>query len=652
MRAICENCGQVQPPDWQPGDLCGHCGHVVRREKRCHWCVEQTPNGKFCRHCGAGQVPDEQYGAARWLKFLGTDQFAIPERLTAMDPEQVEHFTRLYQRQGIVVERHVGDLAFAEGFARQRGWARQLEATLLPLVPMPDADIQALALPPARGTTDPEKLLEIREQSPLSISQALSALARLRLWQTSDLDYDTLRLGEDLELVLPQLQSPDPALRLETALTLSHWRLSIAGPLFGERELREVLQQALTGPLALEAATQLALIAGRRQGTAQAVAAEALAAEDGELVFTAALAGWVPDPLLAALRVPRRRYAAALTLTRMNVAVDLGPLLPTFTPLETADILRLLAWQEQPRPDLRPYFTAVLAGQHPATPDTVRTVRELQMCDLQPGDAVRLLREYPDQSFIVELLKNPALTPVELVEVCRELVARDQFKLHELPEEPLMQLPASFVAENWRLAPPESLRTLQNMARQQLATGGRREVLALHTFLRAVLWEETAPAETRRQTAVLLNGWYQTYDSPPLGFTEAAARPYFDSLATYVDYFAYAVERLDILIELEADNNFLRPLQRAAEPEAPAEAAAQLADLAALPLPLIVRLRAALVRLAHHYENWGMVNKWAVQLLGQLQAHAPWRTAIRTDLTGLLQAPDETVVYLAREALA
>jgi len=320
--------------------------------------------------------------------------------------------------------------------------------------------------------------------------------------------------------------------------------------------------------------------------------------------------------------------------------------------METADILRLLAWQEQPRPDLRPYFTAVLAGQHPATPDIVRTVRELQMRDLQPGDAVRLLREYPDQSFIVELLKNPALTPVELVEVCRELVARDQFKLHELPEEPLMQLPASFVAENWRLAPPESLRTLQNMARQQLATGGRREVLALHTFLRAVLWEKAAPAETRRQTAVLLNGWYQTYDSPPLGFTEAAARPYFDSLATYVDYFAYAVERLDILIELEADNNFLRPLQRAAEPGAPAEATAQLAELAALPLPLIVRLRAALVRLAHHYENWGMVNKWAVQLLGQLQAHAPWRTAIRTDLTGLLQAPDETVVYLAREALA
>ena len=651
MRAICENCGQVQPPDWQPGDLCGHCGHVVRREKRCHWCVEQTPSGKFCRRCGAGQVPDEQYGAARWLKSLGTDQFALPDRLAAMDPEQVEHFTRLYQRQAIVVERHVGDLAYAEGFARQRGWARRLEDTLLPKLPMPDAELQPLALPPARGTTDVEKLLEIREQSPQADSRALSALARLRVWQTSELDYEALNLEEDLELVLAQLQSPDPALRLETALTLSHWRFSIAGFMFSEREIIAELRQASPGPLALEAGTLLALLTGQRQGSAQPVLAEALAAEDADLAFTAALAGWAPDPLLAALRVPRRQFAASLILTKMNANVNLGPLLPTFTPLETANMLQLLAWQARPRPDLRPYFQDVLAGRHPATPDVIRTVRELLMRDLRPGDAVQLLRDYPDGSFVAKLLQNPALTPVELVEVCRELVRLDKFKQRDLPEECLRQLPASFVAENWRMAPPESLRTLHHLAQQQLSAGSRRDARTLHAFLRAVHWDEATPAETRRQTATLLNGWYQSYDSPTLGFTEAAARPYFDSLAAYVDYFAYAIERLGVLIELEADNDFLRPLQQAAEPATPAEAAAQLAELAALPLPLVVRLRAALVQLARHYENWGLVNQWAVQLLGRLQAHAPWRDAVRADLTSLLHEPDENVAYAARQAL-
>ena len=468
MRATCETCGQVQPPDWQPGDLCGSCGSVVRREKRCHWCVQLTPAGKFCRHCGAGQVPDDQYGAARWLKHLGADQFVIPDRLAAMDPEQVEHFTRLYQRQAIVVERHVQDLAYAEGFARQRGWARGWEEALLPLLPMPDERLASLAMPPARGTTDLTRLLEIRQQSPVTVSRLLSALARIRLWQLSLLDYAALGLGQDVELALPALRDAAPAVRLETALTLSHWRFGSHGAAFGKNAIEDTLREAATGPLGLEASTHLALMTAYWQGKPQPVYAEALAAEDPELAFAAALANYAPEPLLAALRVPRCQYAAAFFLTRAGVSFDLAALLPAFTPDEVSNILEAVANQHRPRPDLRAYLTAALADPRALPRHARDRARDLLALDLQPGDAVRLLRANPDRHFGAKLLQNPALTPADRLAICREYVALNLFSINNLPAELIAALPASFAADNWRAAPADSLQGLGRLAEEQL----------------------------------------------------------------------------------------------------------------------------------------------------------------------------------------
>jgi hypothetical protein len=657
MRATCETCGQVQPPDWQPGDLCGSCGGVVRREKRCHWCVKLTPAGKFCRHCGAGQVPDAQYGAARWLKHLGTDQFVLPDRLAAMDPEQIEHFTRLYQRHAIVVERHVQDIAYAEGFARQRGWARLWEETLLPLLPMPEEDLRALTLPPLRGTTDLEKLLEIRQQSPLAVSQLLSALARIRIWQISPLTYAELGLGADMKLVLPYLKDPDPAVRLEVALTLSHWRFAVHGAVSGKDEVEVILREAATGPLALEAGTNLAVMTAFWRGKPQAVYAEALACENPEIVFAAALANYAPDPLLAALRVPRCQFAAALTLTKAGVDFELAPLLSTFSPDEVDSVLWVLSNQGRPRPDLRAYFAAKLAEPLALPHHTRDTMQALQALDLQPGDAVRLLRANPDRHFGAKLLKHPALSAPELLDLYREYVALNLFTGNNLPGGVFPPLPLSFVPKNWRTAPAESLQALSVLAGQQLQAGPPTEVQPLHTFLREVLWDETTLLTTRHKANYALRGWYEGYHQSPflaLGFTEEAARFYFNSFEAYVAYFVYGVKHLGTLISLKTEDKFLRPLDGVAE-ASPAQAAAFLHAMATLPPPLVGQFRAALVDLARTYTRWSMVNRWAVKVLAQLQAHAPWREAVRADLAGLaslLDAPDDHVPYLANLALA
>lgn len=652
MRAICETCAQVQPPDWQPGDLCGNCGTVVRRENRCYWCVALTPAGKFCRSCGAGQVPAGQYGAARWLKHLGADQFAIPDRLATIDPEQLEHFERLYQAHAAVAERHLDDLALAESLARQRGWTQTLEAELLPRLPLPPAELQALALPPRRGTTEAEQLAEIRDSTPFATTRTLVALARLRLWQTRD----ALTRAD----ITPDLQALDgpvlpDALAIEHGLTLSHWRLSMAP--FGLHFQRQTddgrwAAQAL---FPLEAAVNTALFKVASDGKPQPVPAEALAAEDPDLAFAAALAAQVPEPLLAALRVPARRYVAAYVLTRMGVDFALAPLLPGFAEEEVDRLLHTIHWQQRPRPDLRPLLQTLAAGGYggPALRSGfVRQARELLVLDLRPGDALALAAAHPEMSFILKILNSPALDPTELVALARELVARDALPVRELSPEVLARLPPDFVASAWRTAPPNALQGLRQLAGQQLDTYDRREALTLHTFLRAVLWDEAAAPEARTQAWHVLQHWYQGYGHPSglrLALEPAAATAYFGGFAPYVEYFVYGLEHLAVLQALDVEGDFLRPLETAAEPT---DAPALLAALAALPLPLVMRLRRALVALARDYAGWAMPRHWAVQVLGRLLGHAPWAAGVRAELQSLQNTPDEQVAYLVEQTLA
>ena len=178
MRAVCESCETPQPVDWTPGDLCIQCGRVARRERRCHWCAGWTPEGRFCRTCGAETLADEHYAAGRMLKHAGVDQFSVPERLRSFDVEQIKNLTRIYQRQAVVVARLIDDVAFAERFLYQKVWSDELDASLVPRLPMADGEIDALRLPPSRAADANDRLEEIVTTAPLPQMRTLAALAR------------------------------------------------------------------------------------------------------------------------------------------------------------------------------------------------------------------------------------------------------------------------------------------------------------------------------------------------------------------------------------------------------------------------------------------------------------------------------------------
>ncbi|MCR5890929.1 hypothetical protein LRS06_24715 [Hymenobacter sp. J193] len=618
----------MQPPDWKPGDLCGHCGAVVRHESRCHWCVKLTPAGNYCRHCGAGLVPDEHYGAARWLKHLGSDQFVIPERLASMDPEQVTHFTRLYQRHANVVERHLDDMAYAEGFARQRGWVRTWEEVLLPRLPLPDEQLQALTLPPIGGTTEEERLLEIRTRSPLPVSQALAALARIRCWQASDADYVAMGLGEDMEIAIRQLRGDDPALRLEAALTLSHWRFAEAGGVFGQREVETTLREAALGPYGVEAATHLALLKARGSGTSQPVPLAALASEETDLAFAAALASFAPEPLLAALRVPRRRFAAALTLSKLGVDFELAALLPEFTADEAEQILRVLTHQQRPRPDLRAYFKAAMAGRYQVYAHTVKPMRELLLLDLRPDEAVELLREQPEPAFAAKLLQASALLPMEQGAVCSELVALNLFDPSQLPVLTMLiqsdTLPLSFIPDTFATAPEGCWRGLQTLAHHQLDAHAGLAIQPLHAFLRRLRWDSAASLRARNWAHSLLTYWYAGHSAsqrPELTFTQVAATAYFPSFQEFATDFLYGLENSAVLEALEAGQRFYYPLLEVRNIE---DATLVNSALMTLHPSLLDRLRTALVAFINEQGDWHP-RQGAFHILNLMRQHAPWQ---------------------------
>ena len=148
MRAQCEACEKFQAPDWKAGDLCSFCGKSVRRDVRCYWCAKWVPAAKFCRSCGAAIVEERLYGAARMLKDAGTDRFTIPKQLKEFDPDQIENFSRIYQRHAIAVAAHVDAVRTAEQFLRQKHWSAALEDQLIPQLPWPEETLGRMTLKP------------------------------------------------------------------------------------------------------------------------------------------------------------------------------------------------------------------------------------------------------------------------------------------------------------------------------------------------------------------------------------------------------------------------------------------------------------------------------------------------------------------------
>ncbi|SET01820.1 hypothetical protein SAMN04487998_0943 [Hymenobacter actinosclerus] len=685
MRATCENCSQVQPPDWKPGDLCGRCGHAVRREKRCHWCTELTPEGNYCRQCGAGLVPDERYGAARWLKHLGSDQFVIPERLAAMPAEQADHFNRLYQRHAIIIERHIDDLVRAESQLRQRGWAQALEAHLLPLLPLPDDQLQALQLPPHQGTTEAEKLLETRLNSPFSRTRTLAALARLRIWALEPTAYDEA-YHPDIELAHAALTLDDAALRLEAALVMSHWHF-LANLHFRvyDTELRSALY-AIKDQLPLEAAVGLALLATAWGRQSEPIPAEALTTGDDDLAFGVALAAALPDPLHAALRSPRRQFAAALVLLKTDQEFELGPLLAEFDDQRLVTLFSLMLRRGLPHLRLRP-FLQPLRRRTDLSEELRGALQNMRVLNLEPGDARELLRETvadpstyrfgQDCSYINSILGWPALPPGDVRELAQDLIERDLFLFDKLPAlRALLEqqaLPMQLLFDNLRTAPEGACPGLLNMVTYWLAAAPHAERLRLHQFLRDIVQVGDAPPKIQKEVFNKLTSWYYGTPNDPgsrLGFTKRGATAYFGSAEAFVEYLVTGFEKQEALAARWEEYNLFEMNKHSHEvrrhledmlktvgrgEDDPVGRTALLALLAPLPASLISRLRSVLVQIAQDDQATELGRQWAVVLLGHLSQHAPWRKAARADLTTLLANTNgysSSVAYMLELALA
>jgi hypothetical protein len=154
MRAQCEGCGKPQPPDWKAGDLCSFCGKAVRHDVRCYWCAKWVPAAKFCRSCGAAVVEERLYGAARMLKDAGTDRFTIPKQLKEFDPDQIENFSRIYQRHAIA-SRATSTKSGSSRSSSTRSTGAPSSRTADPAAAVERGDARAHVRPahPARATT-------------------------------------------------------------------------------------------------------------------------------------------------------------------------------------------------------------------------------------------------------------------------------------------------------------------------------------------------------------------------------------------------------------------------------------------------------------------------------------------------------------------
>ena len=422
MRAVCENCGQPQPGGWRSGDLCAHCGHAVRRDVRCFWCVKWTPSsGKFCRHCAAGVVEARLFGAARMLKDAGVDRFGVPKMLAELDPEQIENFTNIYQRHASVLTRHVDHLVFLESFLQHKNWSDFLEEELMPELPWKDDRLQVLSPPanPAEFAVTGERSREeclaaaraISAVTPFPRTQALAAVVRLLLddWEARP-------------AALQVLSSDDALLRGEAAIALTNWRV-VNGPGIGE-DRRALIEALRTCPFQVRAAVQLAMLG--EPGVK--LPSEVRDSSDPGIAFMAALVCGNIDQLVAAERDTDslKRFAAARRLVRLETFAGVGDVLREAEPSQQVDLLRQISYKKKPVPPLREVLFELL------TESGDKEVRKLAsfavLCGCQPGDAPRIARAARgDKSIYQRILQTAEVTPDDLESVCQLLLEQSIF---------------------------------------------------------------------------------------------------------------------------------------------------------------------------------------------------------------------------------
>ncbi len=548
MRAICEQCDQVQPIDWQPGDLCTDCGAAVRRDVRCYWCAEWTPFANYCRGCGAAVVDEELYGAARMLKDAGTDRFHIVKQLDELDPEQIDNFSRIYQRHAIAMARHVDDLRFVQQFTRQRHWSGELEDELIGQLPWPTETLATFAgkvdaVPLAGG--DLTRLAAIRTASPIPTTQQLATIAMLRL-------------GDEAVAteVWSLLTSPSETIAAEAALLLGSWRVRFSNhardPQGLVRVLTELLQHPALGPLA-----GLRLMGlGKPKALPPEFDPRAWAPNDPDETLELALATIDTDRLISALdgEVPQC-MAAAVTLARHGIAAPLAGVIAQGPDEVRAAILYDLARAQKPFPELRdPLLNFVEATEDEASRERASRI----LCqDLLPADAIRVARASAGDRSIFQSLLKAELPTEARIEVLDHMIGCGAFAMSQYGLEELAvtgEVSHDFVASRFATANPATRNELLRFAETRLAKlqPGAADEAALHEFLLRVVFEPGVVEQRARAWDCLHRVYRKRGDLRGHGPVriEAGAMKLVEPVATFVDNLATMLRTREVLDEL------------------------------------------------------------------------------------------------------
>ena len=588
MRAVCETCEAAQPVGWKAGDLCVACGHVVRRERRCHWCAGWTPDGRFCRTCGAEILRDEQFAAGRMLKNAGVDQFSIRERLASFDSKQIENLTRLYQRQAVVVARLVDELVFIEQFLHQRVWASELDDQLTPRLPMPDDELAALRLPPGRDPAETMRLESIAATAPIPSMRSLAAIARLRI---SPSPIGTEAGSAIVSLATDATTDSDPRIRDEAALAMAGWRVLYGpSPIVNRRSLADALEAVVVGGrFVVDAYVGLRLL-----GHDVVLDVSRRPTIDADAAFAWAMALAETDALSAALRSPELRFAAALRLAEIGNGTALASVLDD---LSETELVRVL--EELPRDSAQPGLHDALLRLAETSPnERLRDVAvKLLVAEGRPADAAHLIALAPSEQWIVQsVIQRLPLDTADLTSLCITLVAEGRFVMHQYGVSDLAtsgRLREDFVPRVWTSANTDELRCeLLRFAEEQLKARGDED---LHAYVLRVMfgpWSSTVRAEAWWG----LKRWYTSIEyasDGPLLMDAAAIERFFGNVPVFFERFIALLDDRATLVELTLQEKLGSMLRYA-----PAETLPALVGIE----PSWTRFRAALLRTMHDVE--------------------------------------------------
>jgi hypothetical protein len=599
----CAACGGPQPLDARPGDLCVHCGRPARPELRCFWCAKWTPQAKFCRSCGAETVDAVLYGAARMLKDAGTDRFSIPKLLRELDRDQVENFSRIYQRHQTAALRHVEDLRFLERFLRSRDWSRALEDKLAAKMPFPEAELEALDQPVPAAEDDLARAKRIAASSPFNIARTLSGPVRLRLG-----DFDVVREVRSLA------ESSDPKLCFEAAWALTDWRVIAV---CGRPERRALFAEILKDhPL------RLAALDDKRP-----VPSDAELPPDPEAEFQAALLRGDGDRLRAALGGDElRRIVAARRLVQLGQYGGLAEAFRKGTPtfrLEFADSVSRMK-EAVPHELLEALLEAVEGEEDPRLRELASRLPARQG---PPEWALRIATASGgDRNVLQSLLQRPGAEAGSLEPLVRWMLEHGHFKSGQYGLEDAFKSGAvgdGFVPSVFAAAVDDDVR--KDLLRMAEAQFKARHDESLHRFLVQTVFGPWSGKVRAAAWWVLHRGYREGGDyrgEGPLRIDVASGERFFGSTGDFLLRLAGVLGDRDSRDEVGLFDKLMQ-LFGEAEPAA----------LEAAPKEGAQLVRAAVGLLNEDLK--GSLNESLVKFLARVGDHPQWRAEALRGLEGM-----------------